>query len=162
MMAFEIKNFVDDKGKPRSRPQNQQYYFHEGGTWTAISSSLFSVRYFPEGHLFSNAGMAIYAEPRKLKYIIGFLNSKLCQLYLSLLNESLNYNQGDIAKLPIIIEKVDLVVAKVVTSIDIVKKDWDSFEISWDFQHHPLLRKVPTIAEAFIQWQAECDDRLIS
>ena len=157
--GFEIKNFVDDKGKPRSRPQNQQYYFHEGGTWTAISSSLFSVRYFPEGHLFSNAGMAIYAEPRKLKYIIGFLNSKLCQLYLSLLNESLNYNQGDIAKLPIIFEKVDLVVAKVVTSIDIVKKDWDSFEISWDFQHHPLLRKVPTIAEAFIQWQAECDDR---
>ena len=71
--GFEIKNFVDDKGKPRSRPQNQQYYFHEGGTWTAISSSLFSVRYFPEGHLFSNAGMAIYAEPRKLKYIIGFL-----------------------------------------------------------------------------------------
>lgn len=157
--GFEIKNFVDDKGKPRSRPQNQQYYFHEGGTWTAISSSLFSVRYFPEGYLFSNAGMAIYAEPRKLKYIIGFLNSKLCQLYLSLLNESLNYNQGDIAKLPIIFENVDLVVAKVVTSIDIVKKDWDSFETSWDFQHHPLLRNVPTIAEAFIQWQAECADR---
>lgn len=157
--GFEIKNFVDDKGKPRSRPQNQQYYFHEGGTWTAISSSLFSVRYFPEGYLFSNAGMAIYAEPRKLKYIIGFLNSKLCQLYLSLLNESLNYNQGDIAKLPIIFEKVDLVVAKVVTSIDIAKKDWDSFEISWDFKHHPLLRKVPTIAEAFTQWQAECEDR---
>ena len=103
--------------------------------------------------------MAIYAEPRKLKYIIGFLNSKLCQLYLSLLNESLNYNQGDIAKLPIIFENVDLVVAKVVTSIDIVKKDWDSFETSWDFQHHPLLRNVPTIAEAFIQWQAECADR---
>ena len=157
--GFEIKNFVDDKGKPRSRPQNQQYYFHEGGTWTAISSSLFSVRYFPEGYLFSNAGMAIYAEPRKLKYIIGFLNSKLCQLYLSLLNESLNYNQGDIAKLPIIFENVDLVVAKVVTSIDIVKKDWDSFETSWDFQHHPLFRNVPTIAEAFIQWQAECADR---
>ena len=71
----------------------------------------------------------------------------------------MNYNQGDIAKFPIIFENVDLVVAKVVTSIDIVKKDWDSFETSWDFQHHPLLRNVPTIAEAFIQWQAECDDR---
>ena len=59
--GFEVKNFVDDKGKQRSRPQNQQYYYHEGGTWSAISSSLFSVRYFPEGFLFSNAGMAIYA-----------------------------------------------------------------------------------------------------
>ena len=39
------------------------------------------------------------------------------------------------------------------------KSDWDSFENSWDFQHHPLICKVPTIAEAFSQWQAECEDR---
>ena len=39
------------------------------------------------------------------------------------------------------------------------EQDWDSFETSWDFRHHPLLRKVPTIAEAFEQWQAECDNR---
>ena len=28
-----------------------------------------------------------------------------------------------------------------------------------DFQYHPLLRKIPMIAEAFDQWQAECDER---
>lgn len=63
----EVKRFTDDKGKQRSRPQNQQFYFQEGGTWSAISSSSFSVRYFPEGFLFSNAGMAIYTESEKLK-----------------------------------------------------------------------------------------------
>lgn len=41
----------------------------------------------------------------------------------------------------------------------LVKKDWDSFEISWNFNLHPLFQKVPTIAEAFEQWQVECDDR---
>lgn len=60
--GVEVKGFVDDKGKQRSRPQNQQYYYREGGTWSAISSSSFSVMYFPDGFLFSNAGMAIYAE----------------------------------------------------------------------------------------------------
>ena len=182
--GFEIKNFVDDKGKQRSRPQNQQYYFQEGGTWTAISSSSFSVRYFPEGYLFSNAGMAIYAEPKKLKYIIGFLNSKICQLYLSLLNESLNYNQGDIAKLPIIFEDVDLVVTKVVEIIVLAKKDWDSFETSWDFAEHPLVKWSRQLQDAtsigatmayfyngerpevscpvelcYLLWQGECNDR---
>ena len=39
------------------------------------------------------------------------------------------------------------------------KTDWDIFETSWDFQHHPLLREVSTIDEAFEQWQVECDDR---
>ena len=36
--------------------------------------------------------------------------------------------------------------------------DWDSFETSWDFQYHPLLRKVPTISEAYVQWENECEE----
>ena len=158
--GVEVKGFVDDNGKQRSRPQNQQYYYREGGTWSAISSSSFSVRYFPEGFLFSNAGMAIFAEHNQLLHLIGFLNSKLSHTYLGLFNEGLNYNQGDIAKLPIaksVIE--DIVCKKVMKTVDISKADWDAFETSWDFQHHPLLRKVPIVAEAFDQWQVECDER---
>lgn len=43
--------------------------------------------------------------------------------------------------------------------VGISRDDWDSFETSWDFQKHPLLRDVSTISEAFTEWQAECDDR---
>ena len=43
--------------------------------------------------------------------------------------------------------------------IEKTKVDWDSFESSWDFKKHPLLRNVSTISESFNQWQAECDDR---
>lgn len=135
----EIKNFTDNKGKQRSRPQNQQYYFREGGTWTAISSGAFSVRYFPEGFLFSNAGMAIYTEKHRLKYLIAFLNSKLSKVYLGLFNEGLNYNQGDIAKLPIILNSVDIVSIFTTDIIGVSKSDWDSFETSWDFKKHPLI-----------------------
>ena len=138
--GVEVKGFVDDKGKQRSRPQNQQYYYREGGTWSAISSSSFSVRYFPEGFLFSNAGMAIYAKHNQLLYLIGFLNSKLSQAYLGLFNEGLNYNQGDIAKLPIVKSEIeDKVCKKVMETVEISKAEWDSFEISWDFKRNPLV-----------------------
>lgn len=156
--GIEVKGFVDDKGKQRSRPQNQQYYYCEGGTWTAISSSSFSVRYFPEGFLFSNAGMAIYAEHNQLLYIIGFLNSKLCQTYLGLFNEGLNYNQGDIAKLPIA-ESVarDSVCETVKECVVLSKADWDAFETSWDFIKHPLVSySANKISTAFALWSKEC------
>lgn len=135
----EVCGFVDESGKQRSRPQNQQFYYVEGGTWTAISSGSFSVRYFPNGYLFSNAGMAIYASHTNLIYLIGFLNSKLSQMYLRFFNEGLNYNQGDIAKLPILIQKENKICNEVETLINISKQDWNSFETSWDFKKHPLI-----------------------
>lgn len=157
--GLEIKQFVDDNGKQRSRPQNQQFYFRAGGTWSAISSGYFSVRFFPEGFIFSNAGMAIYADFNKLKHLIGFLNSKIAQLYLKIFNEGLNYNQGDIAKLPVIFEKNDEVSAIFDKLIIISKTDWDSFETSWDFARHPLVRSVSTVAEEYGLWEAECNNR---
>lgn len=43
--------------------------------------------------------------------------------------------------------------------VELARKDWDSFENSWDFQHHPLCQKFTTILEAFEQWKNECDIR---
>lgn len=61
--------------------------------------------------------------------------------------------------MPVILKNEEIVNKYVDDCKQMAKIDWDSFEISWDFQHHPLLRKVSTIAEAFTQWQAECDER---
>lgn len=138
--GFEIKNFFDERGKLRSRPQSQQFYFCEGGTWSAITSSTFSVRFFPEGFLFSNAGMAIFAEHQILIYLIAYLNSVLSALYLKIFNEGLNFNQGDIAKLPVIIDSRKSAVTQIADqNICISKSDWDSYEASWDFKKHPLI-----------------------
>lgn len=137
--GYEVRNFVDDKGKQRSRPQNQQFYFCEGATWSAISTSLYSIRYFSTGFLFSNAGMAIYADHEQLLSLIGFLNSKLCPLYLSVFNEGINYNQGDIAKLPIIRTICNEISHNVEDAIRISKINWDSYETSWDFKRNPLV-----------------------
>ena len=70
-----------------------------------------------------------------------------------------DYSEGSILKLPYIKhdnKKVHQIVKNcIATSVT----DWDSFETSWDFQKHPLIRKTNNIADAFSQWQSECNDR---
>lgn len=160
--GFEIVNFRDDKGKQRSRPQNIRYYLQEGFTWTALTVADFNVRYMPEGGIFDAKGSSGFCnEKDNLKYIIGLCNSKVSMEFLSFLAPTMDYSAGAVGKVPTIIceEKKAEISNVVTTNIEISKADWDSYETSWDFQHHPLLRSVPTIAEAFTQWQAECDER---
>lgn len=144
----EIKNLVCEKypylnGNCEFVVKNQQFYFKEGGTWNAISSSNFGVRYYQSGRLFSNAGMAVFSE-RDLKYIIAYLNSNVAFTILKFISPTMNYNQGDIKKIPLIVldeesyrAHIDSIVEQ---NIQISKDDWDSFETSWDFEQHPLLR----------------------
>ena len=42
--------------------------------------------------------------------------------------------------------------------IQLSKKDWDSFETSWDFRRHPLVC-FNTIEEAYETWKKQCDNR---
>lgn len=155
-----VINHINKAGKKGARPQNRDYYFRNGATWSAISSSSFSVRLFPKGFLFSNAGMAIFAERAVLYYIVGFLNSKLAQKYLGFFNEGLNYNQGDISKLPIILSEkyisdtIDLVANSEVIS----KMDWNAFESSWEFTKHPFIDSS-NLKNAFEKWKRECEKR---
>ncbi|MEA4898704.1 MAG: BREX-1 system adenine-specific DNA-methyltransferase PglX [Christensenellaceae bacterium] len=137
--GFEVQNFVDENGKQRSRPQNRQFYFAEMGTWTAISSGDFSVRYYPEGGLFSNAGMAIFSNPELLKYLIALLNTKVVKYFLSVISETLNYNQGDIAKLPVRLSADKDIINLAERNIGLSRDDWDAFETSWGFKKHPLI-----------------------
>ena len=79
--------------------------------------------------------------------------------YIHALAPTLDYSEGALLKLPYDIKTHKDISELALDNIAMCKDDWNAFEVSWDFQHHPLLRKVPTIAEAFEQWQTECDDR---
>ena len=122
--------------------KNQQYYFCENGTWSAISSGKISVRYSPKGFIISNAGMAIFCESRLLRYIIAFMNSVcVSDELLGVINQTLNFNAGDIEKLPLAFsDKMESIVISL--SDDCIAKEksnWDSYETSWDFKRNPLV-----------------------
>ncbi|MDL9984101.1 BREX-1 system adenine-specific DNA-methyltransferase PglX [Providencia rettgeri] len=133
-----LKNFKGDNGKLLSRPQNEKTYFKEGLTWTAISSSYFSVRYCPEGTIGSNAGMMVFDDKNsgKIKGLLGFMNSSVAEFMTKVLSQTLNFDQGVISRFPIsYIENLDCIDRL----IYLHKLDWDSFETSWDFKCMPLL-----------------------
>ena len=98
-------------------------------------------------------------EENKTYFVLGFLMSSVCNELLKLLNPTINYQAGNIKSLPVLFYNKEDVEKCVRENVIEAKSDWDSFETSWDFQRHPLLRKVSTIAESFEQWQSECDNR---
>ena len=151
----EIKSF------PKAYVRNEKDYFKKGITWNAITSSDISVRYFDEGFIFSNAGMAIFTTQEKLLFILAFINSIVAKKILSAISPTLNYNAGDIANLPLLFERcyINEINQKAQLCIRLSTSDWDSFETSWDFVKHPLIRPVSTVADAFAQWEAECNER---
>lgn len=143
--------------------RNPSFYFKEGITWSGIASSGGTFRYTPKGYLFdSNKGPMIFDKGKGIYNVVGMLNTKVSQVLIGMLNPTVSLQIGDIYSIPYadldnnIKEQVESLVAE---NIELSRNDWDSFETSWDFQKHPLLRKVFTIAEAFNQWQTECDNR---
>ena len=127
--------------------RNTNFYFKECISWSLISSSSIAFRYKPSGHLFDVAGMSCFKSGEvSLWYLLGLNNSKLINEFMSILAPTINYQVGNIANIPVIVNDSELnyVEELVKTNISISKTDWDSFETSWDFKRHPLL-KYPAV-----------------
>lgn len=121
--------------------KNREYYFKESVTWTAISSSVLSTRYAPAGFVPEHAGNCLYGSERDLKILQGVCNSSFCLTVMSMLSPTLNFNVGDLVKIPIANDdsRQEDVVDLVDECRSLSKNDWDSFELSWEFGRHPLV-----------------------
>ena len=160
----EIKDYavIRNNGKHWSRYiQNLDYMCCEGVTWSDISSSKFACRYLPEGFICDVKGSSAYPSEDKLLTYLAFLNSVITDEGLKVLAPTISFQTGDIARLPFAIDNEDFGrisdIAK--REIELAKEDWDSFETSWEFKHHPLLRGKTKIKDAYIEWEEECDKR---
>lgn len=139
---------------------NWNKFFKQGIRWSDVATGKLACRFIPAGAIFNATGPTFFANDRNNeKYLLALFNSNVFQEFLNLVCPGLHYNTGPISKLPVIFAKQEKITAHAESNIEISRKDWDSFEASWDFKKHPLLRNVSTISEAFAQWQVECDDR---
>ena len=140
---------------------NKAYWEKEGITWATITTSKPSFRIKQQTYFWSSSAPTIFhKQGMNLTTYLAYLNSKPVEYILGILNPTASLTVADVLKLPYK-ECWNTSINNDLGSSNemICRQEWDSFETSWEFQHHPLLRKVPTIAEAFEQWQAECDDR---
>ncbi len=79
-------------------------------------------------------------------------------------NPTINTGSGTVGKLPIrfVQSRVGEVYQLVSECIDCSRKDWDSFETSWDFSHHPICggnNMGRLIADKYNDWEKECQKR---
>ena len=138
--GFEVKNFVDEKGKQRSRPQNTSYYFKKCLTYSAITGYKYSLRYCDRA-IFGGGGDAIHTSEDHFLFILGFMNSCIAQNFLRIISPTLNFEVDHIKKLPIIEDQSQkaIIEKEVEANITLSDNDWNSFETSWGFKKHPLL-----------------------
>ena len=173
--GFEIQNFRDEKtGRIRSHNYNLDYIFQSALTWTVISSISTSFRFCPIGFLYSNSGYGMFFKDEIDKYeMLGFLNTKVVMKILNVLSPTIGFESGYLRKIPFI-GAADWVYDIVKENITISRSDWDSFETSWDFAQHPLVRcksfsaeemqedekkhikDMNYIEEAYKNWENEC------
>ena len=160
--GFEIMNFKDEKtGRIRSHNYNLDYIFRQGISWTALSSGNFGCRFSSQGKLADSKGSMLYLKNDDLlMYFLGLLNSCVSKYVLGVTSQTLDFKPGRIAELPVVIAERDSVEPIVNHQVKLSKKDWDSFETSWDFEKHPLVSySTNKMSTAFALWSEECVER---
>ena len=124
----------------RSRTENRSYFFKPGITWSLITSSDMSFRWFDGGFLCDVSGSSYFPNIREdTEYILAFLNSAVSSNIIKIINPTINLNIKDVMLMPLRIEKKDETTEKSNICISLAKKDWDSYETSWDFKRNPLI-----------------------
>ena len=121
---------------------NEKHYFKEGITWGTISSGAASFRAYGCGFIFSTKGSAIIVAGRQRQHLLCFLNSKIAYSMLKVLSPTVGFDVGYIGSIPYRTPKeksAEIVENYYKKNVDFAKKDWDSFETSWDFKRHPLV-----------------------
>ena len=144
-----------------SNIRNKKFYLKPGITWSATASGPFSCRYCFGKFIFDSKGcMAFSTDNNKLYYLMGAMNTKPFSKFMQVVSPTLDYNPGPVGRGAVIFEEGhDDIYILVKENIELSKYDWDSFETSWDFLYHPLLRHVSMLSEAFEQWESECNRR---
>ena len=178
----EVCDYIDSHSSVnhKGRVINRDKYFKKNFTWGALASTL-SCRFSPIGFIFDTKGSSCFSnDETKLLYYLGLMNSKVAESILEVLAPTLDFNCGTIAKVPVIESRshFDEVNELVNSEIEEAQIDWDSFETSWDFKHHPLIydpklkeeyrdsqwakdriEKCSSLTWLYQGWESECRNR---
>lgn len=151
---------------------NEQDYFKEGITWTALTSSRNTFRLSKKGFIFdSNKGPMLFGSKDLLLYLLGLLNSNVAVYYLKALNPTLSLQNSDLGNIPVVlVDNKQGIESLVENNIMLSEQDWDSFETSWDFTRHPFIKAITQypnmmdigniyLAECYDIWAGECEER---
>ena len=142
-VVFWANNGEAIRSCPKSVVTNEQFYMKEGSTWSHICTKP-TLRYFDKGFIFDNVGNSIFSKNSNIFEITAYINSCVFCHMASILNPTIGFSSGIIARFPYMKEgmSTDNIERLAKDSISISRKDWDAHETSWDFQENELIRLV--------------------
>lgn len=162
-----IRNFKDENGKLRSRPQNLEYFFRPGISWSTVTTmGRVAFRLSPPGRIFESAGSTIFPNDHSdLTFLLGVLSSRLASISLQILSPKVSLGEGAIGRIPVPSlrhEDRERLVDAAQINLDIHSAEWAEFETSYGFARLRLLNKshstiADSIQQVMIQWQERCE-----
>lgn len=156
----EIASFREGRGQSRSFP-GSYFYFRPSISWSLVSPTKFSVRYYPKGFVFDIAGSSVFVKQESHEMpMLGILASDTIHTMMKISNPTINFQCGDVRGLPFEPELLDNeeLAELVAENVALEKEDWDSFELSWGFTRHPLAKPCG-LRTAFEEWSAVAKGR---
>jgi hypothetical protein len=158
----EIRNFKDDDGKVKSRPQGTDYYFAECVSWSDVTSASNAFRYDGHGFIPNVIAPALFKKDVDLRLFLLAGNNVFYNFVSKVLNPTIHFHVGYFATLPFP-EKLrhsDLSIADELVAI--AKTDWDAAEVSWDFQRLPCVEGQAINQQLSGAWRCWADSQQVS
>ena len=143
-------------------------WFKNGFSWSRITSYKPSFRILSSDWLFEKTGVSLFLKDDSQKlWIIGFLNSIVAEYLLRVITQVVSIQVRDIRSLPYIAQVIEAnksIASLVQQNIYLSESDWNAFEISWDFQCHPLVvyaleHESIRLSVCYKGWNQECEER---
>lgn len=162
--GYELKHFIDKKtGKLRSTLRSIEYNFRPSVVVGHVASGDLPFRYVGEGFISESAVNSIYPinDTVSLLYLLAVLNSKPSNYISEMFSPTLGVSPEDVLNIPVPEQDDTKILQLVKLNLGISQSEWDSYETSWDFQKHPLIRSVSRLADAYMAQKAECEQRFL-
>ncbi len=163
----DIRQYRTASGQSASMP-GQDHYFRESLSWSLVSPVKFGIRYYPPGFVFDIAGSSIFpVDPDQIYSMLAVLASEPLFYLLKMINPTVNYQAGDIRKLPV--DRALLADRQLgqwaKENVALAKEDWDSFEESWHYTGDPLAKiaregHIKSIEACYSVWERQCESRV--
>ena len=143
VLHYDANSINEMRSRPGFRHDGKDFYFRKCATWNKTGTGNICVRYSDDGNTFNTGGCCLFTPNMdNLFYAIGLLNSRVMDVYLGFLCPTFSFAAGDVEKIPVVCRKewMNEISERVKENIDLSENNWNSFETSWDFMVHPLVR----------------------
>ncbi len=119
--------------------RGKAHFFHQSLSWSRISTSDFSIRFYGSGFSYDSTAPSIFGKEPDLKLLLGLLNSVVVAHLLHAMSPTLDYRITALSRIPLPPSPRDMDLSMIDRLTGLARNDWDTQELSWGYARDPLV-----------------------